>query len=144
MGQIQRQLPLMDNPIIGGRITICVLCYGPHPQLAKTCLSSILATIPPERLDLRIGLNEVHPDTFAYVKTLPVTKIYANSLNRYKYPVMRDMFWDEQRPITTNYVVWFDDDTWVVNPNWINDLCQTIIDNHPKIIVCLVLYCTMI
>jgi ADP-heptose:LPS heptosyltransferase/GT2 family glycosyltransferase len=132
VGQIQRQLPLMDNPIIGGKITICVLCYGPHPQLAKTCLSSILATIPPERLDLRIGLNEVHPDTFAYVKTLPVTKIYANSLNRYKYPVMRDMFWDEQRPITTNYVVWFDDDTWVVNPNWINDLCQTIIDNHPK------------
>jgi GT2 family glycosyltransferase len=132
VGQIQRQLPLMDNPIIGGRITICVLCYGPYPQLAKTCLSSILATIPPERLDLRIGLNEVHPDTFAYVKTLPVTKVYANSLNRYKYPVMRDMFWDEQRPITTNYVVWFDDDTWVVNPNWINDLCQTIIDNHPK------------
>ena len=132
VGQIQRQLPLMDNPIIGGRITICVLCYGPHPQLAKTCLSSILATIPPERLDLRIGLNEVHPDTFAYIKTLPVTKIYANSLNRYKYPVMRDMFWDDQRPITTNYVVWFDDDTWVVNPNWINDLCQTIIDNHPK------------
>ena len=132
VGQIQRQLPLMDNPIIGGRITICVLCYGPHPQLAKTCLSSLLATIPPERLDLRIGLNEVHPDTFAYVKTLPVTKIYANSLNRYKYPVMRDMFWDEQRPITTNYVVWFDDDTWVVNPNWINDLCQTIIDNQPK------------
>jgi ADP-heptose:LPS heptosyltransferase/GT2 family glycosyltransferase len=132
VGYIQRHLPLMDHPIIGGKITICVLCYGPYPQLAKTCLSSILATIPPDRIDLRIGLNEAHPDTFAYVKTLPVTKIYANSLNRYKYPVMRDMFWDEQRPITTNYVVWFDDDTWVVTPNWINDLCQTIIDNHPR------------
>lgn len=132
VGQIKRSLPIMDNPIIGGKLTICVLCYGPYPELAKTCLSSILATVPAERLDLRIGLNDVHPDTFAYVKTLPATKIYANNLNRYKYPVMRDMFWDAQRPITTNYVVWFDDDTWVVTPNWITDLCHTIVENHPN------------
>ena len=40
------------------------------------------------------------------------------------------MFWDEKCPITTNYLTWFDDDTWSVTPRWIDDLCETIIANH--------------
>ena len=130
IGQIKRALSVMDNAIIGGRLTICVLCYGNHVDLARKCLSSIMNTVPIERIDLRIGTNEINPDTLSYLKTLPATKIYANSTNRYKYPVMREMFWDETAPITTNYVVWFDDDTWVVKPDWVSDLCQTIINNH--------------
>lgn len=129
-GTIKRGLPIMDNPIIGGKITVCVLCYGNYPDLARKCLSSLLATIPPDRLDLRIGTNEINPNTLSYLKTLPATKIYVNSTNRFKYPVMREMFWDPQAPITTNYLVWFDDDTWIASPHWITDLCQTIIDNH--------------
>lgn len=130
IGSIQRKLPIMDNPIIGGKITVCVLCYGPYTDLAKKCLSGILATIPPERLDLRIGTNQIAQSTLDYLRTLPVSKIYVNTENRFKYPVMREMFWDPQKPIDTNYVVWFDDDTWVVRPDWITNLCQTIIDFH--------------
>jgi hypothetical protein len=130
IGQIKRALSVMDNNIIGGRLTICVLCYGNYPELAKKCLTSILNTVPPERIDLRIGTNEIGPDTLSYLKTLPATKLYVNSTNRYKYPIMREMLWDKNTPINTNYVVWFDDDTWVVKPDWVSDLCQTIIDNH--------------
>lgn len=128
---IKRKLPIMDDPIIGGKITVCVLCYGPHPELAKRCLSSILGTIPQERLDLRVATNQVPAVTIEYLKTLPITKLYINSENRFKYPVMREMFWDPEQPIETNYIVWFDDDTWTVKPQWIDDLCQTIVGNHP-------------
>jgi GT2 family glycosyltransferase len=44
---------------------------------------------------------------------------------------MREMFWDQSKPIETNYLVWFDDDTWIVKPQWIDDLCTTIVGNHP-------------
>lgn len=130
-GTIKRRLDCMDNPIIGGRITVCVLCYGPHTDIAKKCLSSILSTLAPDRVDLRVATNQAAPETIDFLKKLPITKLYINGINRHKYPVMRDMFWDEQTPIDTNYVVWFDDDTWVVKPNWINDLCDTIVNFHP-------------
>lgn len=128
---IKRKLSIMDDPIIGGKITVCVLCYGPHPDLAKRCLSSVLGTIPRERLDLRVATNQVPQVTIEYLKTLPINKLYVNSENRHKYPVMREMFWDAAKPIETNYLVWFDDDTWIVKPQWIDDLCQTIVGNHP-------------
>lgn len=128
---IKRKLQIMDDPIIGGKITVCVLCYGPHTDLAKRCLSSILGTIPAERLDLRVATNQAAQSTIDYLKTLPITKLYINSENRHKYPVMREMFWDQAKPIETKYLVWFDDDTWIVKPQWIDDLCTTIVGNHP-------------
>jgi ADP-heptose:LPS heptosyltransferase/GT2 family glycosyltransferase len=130
VGSIKKKLPLLDDPIIGGKITVCVLCYGPYTELAKTCLTGLLATVPVDRLDLRVATNEVPDATLDYLKSLPITKLYINKTNRHKYPVMRDMFWDPDQPITTNYVLWLDDDTRVVQPYWISDLAQTIINNH--------------
>ena len=127
---IKRKLAIMDDPIIGGKITVCVLCYGPYTELAKRCLSGILGTVPAERLDLRVATNSVPQTTIDYLKTLPITNLYINSENRHKYPVMRDLLWDPKNPIETNYFVWFDDDTWVVKPQWIDDLCTTIVGNH--------------
>jgi len=131
VGTIQKKLPLLDHAIIGGKFTVCVLCYGPHTDIAKKCLSSLLATVPPERMDLRVATNEAAPATLDFLKTLPISKLYVNVANKHKYPVMRDMFWDPNKPIDTNYVIWLDDDTWVVQPHWLSDLAQTIIDGHP-------------
>ena len=131
VGTVLRNLSILDNPIIGGKITVCVLCYGPHPDLARRCLTDILKTVPRDRLDLRIAANAVVPETLDYLRTLSGAKLYINSDNRHKYPVMRDMFWDEQRPLETNYVLWFDDDTWVVRPNWLEELAHIIVNNHP-------------
>lgn len=131
VGTIKKKLPLLDHATIGGKFTICVLCYGPHTDIAKKCLSSLLATVPPERMDLRVATNEAAPATIDFLKTLPISKLYVNPTNRHKYPVMRDMFWDPTKPIETNYIIWLDDDTWAVQPHWLSDLAQTIIDGHP-------------
>ncbi len=129
--RIDRRLAVMDNDIIGGKLTVFVLCYGPHTNIAKRCINSILATLPDSKLDLRVGTNQAPQETLDYLHTLPVTKIYEHKENDFKYPVMREMFWDADCPIETNYFVWFDDDTWTVKPQWVDDLCTNIINFHP-------------
>ena len=123
---------VMDNPYIGGKFTVFVLCYGDHTELAKTCIEGILKTLPKKRLDLRIGLNAVCQSTLDFVQSLGsvVTKIYNHPENAKKYPVMREMFRDPSAPITTPYLVWFDDDTKIVDPMWAQRLSETIIANH--------------
>lgn len=124
-------MKLFDHPIIGGKYTVCVLCYGPYPELAKRCITSILDTVPRERLDLRVACNEVSSETIRFLRNVPTTKVYINDKNRKKYPVMREMFWDATCPINTNYVLWFDDDAQVVDPNWLVRLTEVIAANHP-------------
>lgn len=121
----------LDHPLVGGKFTVFVLCYGPHTDIARRCLDSVIATVPEDRLDLRVALNECAPATIKYVAGLPTTKVYKYPENKKKYPVMRDMFYDSKCPITTPYLVWLDDDTKVVDPKWLIDLSQTIIANHP-------------
>ena len=130
VGKLSKKIANIDDPAIGGKVTICVLCYGPHTNLATRCLTGILNTVPLEHLDLRVATNSVPTATLNYLKKLPVTKIYKHDTNDFKYPVMREMFYDLTNPISTKYLIWFDDDTWVVNPNWLSDLCSTIAVNH--------------
>ncbi len=124
------QHAIFDHPTIGGRFTVCVLCYGPYPDLAKRCISSILTTIPRERIDLRIATNEVSADTLDFVRSVGPDHLYVNTHNRKKYPVMRDIFFDSQAPLRTNYLIWFDDDAQAVDPLWAVRLAETIVNNH--------------
>lgn len=121
---------IFDNPIIGGRFTVCVLCYGPHTELAKKCLNSILTTLPRDRMDLRIATNEAAPATVDFVRSVGADRVYINTQNRKKYPVMREMFHDPSFPLRTNYLVWFDDDAVAVESQWAVRLAETIIGNH--------------
>lgn len=121
----------MDNPIIGGKFTVCVLCWGNNYDFAKKCLTSIMATIPRDRIDLRVACNECCDATLHLVKSWEPDKLYLNSANKKKYPTMREMFWDSRSPIKTQYVVWFDDDTQVVDADWAGNLANVIIANHP-------------
>lgn len=123
-------LKILDHATIGGKLTVFVLCYGPYTTMAKRCLDSLFDTTPADRLDVRVACNEVVPETLEYLKTLPLTKLYINTQNRKKYPVMREMFWDDSCPIQTKYVVWFDDDTKIVDHNWLVRLGESIVANH--------------
>jgi hypothetical protein len=120
---------LFDNPIIGGKFTVFVLCYGDHFKIAHRCLSSIVATLPPHRLDLRVAGNECCKETIDYVNSLNPTKTYFTPSPRRKYPAMREMFHDKECPIKTPYIIWFDDDTWVQNARWAQGLAQNMINN---------------
>lgn len=125
-------IPLLDHPIIGGKLTVCLLCYGPYTDLAKRCLDGILETLPRDRIDLRIGTNEAAAATVEYLKAQRPDRLYIHAENAKKYPVMREMFWDPAAPLRTRYLVWFDDDTWIVDPLWASRLCETIVANHKQ------------
>ena len=100
--------------------TICVLLYGDHTNLGHRCLSS-LARACPDALptNLRVGLNEVSSRTDKYVASLVENgwlledNIWRSAENIHKYPMMRRMIYDPDRPVETPYVMWFDDDSYI-------------------------------
>ena len=107
--------------------TVCVLLYGNHTDLARRCLDSIITRLPPEQYQLRVGLNEVCPATRIYVHGLALTgrldmRIYESSDNIHKYPLMRRMLHDPAAPLRTPYVIWFDDDSYLIGDyrNWLD------------------------
>jgi ADP-heptose:LPS heptosyltransferase len=127
---------IFDHPLIGGRFTICVLMYGKYHALHRKCLDSILATTPPDRVDIRVGSNEVCAETDAYLDKLladgAIQARYAHEENRKKYPVMREMFHDPARPLR-DWVIWFDDDTICDrNQEWLTLLAMEIVRYRPS------------
>jgi hypothetical protein len=111
--------------------TIMPLFYGNYPSLAQRCLNSLLQLKDFQRWELRIGANEIGDVTRAYLYAtteqlstsgLTISQ-YDTSTNRGKYPMMRRMLYDPGNPITSEYVVWFDDDSYVSEPdNWLDKL----------------------
>lgn len=124
----------LDHPYVGGKFTLFVLCYGAHLDLAERCLESVINTLPAERFDLRVALNQPSPELEGYVGSLHtagvVTKVYTDYGDRKKYPAMRRMFRDDACPIKTPYVCWFDDDSWCRKADWATLLAQTIVANQ--------------
>lgn len=123
----------LAHKLLGGKITVCVLCYGLHFAEHKRCLDAILRTVPLERLDLRIAANCVGQESMNYIKTLPFKALYRYDVNKYKYPIMRDMFYDPRKPITTNYIAWFDDNCYVSHNNWLNAAATLISAQKPEV-----------
>jgi hypothetical protein len=123
----------MDHPFIGGKFTVCVLCHGDYLDLARRCIESIRNHSPAHRIDLRVALNQPSIRILDYFKTFSsdaITKLYTDLGDRRKYGAMREMFWDAQHPITTPYVLWFDDDSHVVDPTWLIQTADCIAQNH--------------
>lgn len=137
----QKQLEVRDNPfanpIIGGPMTICVLMYGDYPDMHRACLGSIFQTTAPELRELRIVTNQLALPTRNWLDGLKAEgqlhTLIHNDDNRKKYPAMRQLFWDPDNPITTKWIVWFDDDT-IANrdTDWHKHLAQKIIAEYPK------------
>jgi len=100
--------------------TIFALFYGDHPELASRCFESLKA-LPREKVELRVGLNEVpgSSETHHVVRSmvdaqyLSLNNVYESSENIHKYPMMRRMFHDPDNLIETPYVMWFDDDSFL-------------------------------
>lgn len=118
---------------LGGKVTICVLCYGDYFELHQRCIDSILRTVPEERMDLRIAANCVGQASLNYLKTIPANKLYVFEENEFKYPIMRRMFYDPTAPIETEYTIWFDDNAYVQYNNWLNMLAMDIIKQEPSV-----------
>ena len=124
MGRLRwqtRHRKIMDQPpnfpankmSIPKETTICVLCYGDFPDLARRCIGSIIASCPAEKYELRVGLNECSPATIDYVQSVPeVDSIYLCRRNLNQCPMMARML----SRLDTEFVWWFDDDSHVTHP----------------------------
>ncbi len=123
----------LDKPYVGGKFTAFILGFGEHVDLVKRCLNSIIDTVPEHRIDIRVALNQPSPAMAQYVHACPrVSQIYVETNSRRKYPAMRAMFHDKDSPIKTDYILWFDDDSWCKDPLWLPKLAETITLNHPQ------------
>jgi hypothetical protein len=125
-----------EHPLIGGAFTVFLLMYGNETHYHRNSLTSILHTIPRQRRRVRIGCNQVCAATQQWLSQLldeqQIEKVYWHTTNDKKYPVMRQMFYDPELPIATNYLIWFDDDTHAVDPQWCRKLCCVIAEEHPS------------
>jgi hypothetical protein len=79
-------------------------------------------------MDLRGVLNQVGLATQNMLKIFPVTKVYEDNKTRRKFQAMREVFHDREVPITTKWVVWFDDVCYVRNAKWASLLAETIVN----------------
>jgi len=125
---------IFDNPIIGGKFTVCILFYGgkEYHHMHMNCLNSIISTCPANRIELRVASNELCKETTQVLDNLVahgiIKKHYKHEKNIFKYPVMREMFHDPELPITTNYTLWFDDDSIADRiREWLTLLARTIV-----------------
>lgn len=119
------------------KITLCVLLFGDHPELAHRCLGSIWERLDEGRTqlrDIRLGLNEIGDSTQRivdwftteqqrYYGEVPLLQ-YACPRNACKYPLMRRMLLDDARQ-PGEFVMWFDDDSYLTGDSgWWQHLLQ--------------------
>lgn len=109
--------------------SVNVLMFGQHHSLAVRCLESIIQTADWSLIsDVRVGLNAVGRGTHDYVqdassRVKAPLHVYReeSDKNVMKYPLMRRMLYDHERPIEAPYVMWFDDDSYIgydTTPAW--------------------------
>lgn len=131
-------LDVFDHPLIGGKITVCVLLFGKEHKLHRRCLTSIATTAPPSRMDLRIACNQTPLATMNFIKTMPASKVYCDNKRRRKFQAMRQMFHDKDNPIETSWIVWFDDTAYVQDSCWLHSLAEVIVNQQPESRVALI------
>lgn len=120
---------------------LMVLTYGNHVTLAARCLNSIYPYVKRGGSTIRIGLNEVSSATEELVLIFsqgvpgPVF-LYQEVQNKnvYKYPLMRRMFYDSESPVTSEYVMWFDDDSFVKNERLWSDVASVLGQEQPVLL----------
>jgi hypothetical protein len=102
-------------------ITICALFFGDHSDLCRRLLDSIYANTDPAAFELRCGLNAVGSETRELVMSAQRrrrnVRLCESRRNIRKCPMMRRLF--HRTRITTEWTLWFDDDSFVSRPDWL-------------------------
>ena len=111
-------------------LDICVCMYGSgsktvgdndgnvltYADMHRRCIESILKhTSDLGSVRLIVGCNDVDKETVDWLKGLPQPEVVVIAgENIYKYPRMAQMY----DVCTAGYIAWFDDDSYVTQPNW--------------------------
>lgn len=92
------------------RITICVLVYGDHFDLARQVIDSIVNNCDRDLYSLYVGCNECCQETLDFVQAVKeIDRVFVSDVNINKCPMQRRMFAE----VDTEYVWWFDDDSFI-------------------------------
>ena len=115
--------------------TICCLLYGDHFRLHERLLRSLRYVQPAVEsgdVEIRVWLNDVCDRTKEYLsKNVRGWTIYTSGVNVPKYEAMRKMFC-ERKPITSRWVTWFDDDSWITKEDWFAK-ARVVLEREPEI-----------
>lgn len=136
--ELQYIRSVTDTNVLEPPITVCTLIYGPYIDLHKRVLNSIVQHTDPKMLRLRVGMNEVCAETREWLETfkkkhqhIPM-RFYDSPENIKKYPMMRRMFHDKEEPITTRWLLWLDDDSHLVENDWLTQLSHAMRENYHR------------
>lgn len=127
----------MALDILTPPVTVCTLLYGPYIDLHQRILNSVVRNTPAGLFKLRVGLNEICPETRAWLEKFKAENqnvamlFYDSPENIKKYPMMRRMFHDPVNPIDTRWVVWFDDDSHVKEKDWLERMSCCMQEHYP-------------
>lgn len=113
-------------------VTSFSLLYGEYYDMHARHLKGLIDTVN-QSVKIRVFCNQVGRTTKAlvdrYVAEGKIEVAYHEPVNINKYPAMRKMFNDPAHPITTPWIMWFDDDTMVdVDRSWFAKVCQVTLD----------------
>jgi ADP-heptose:LPS heptosyltransferase len=127
-----------DKDMLDPPVTVCTLLYGPYIDLHQRVLQSVVQNTDPEMYKLRIGMNELCPETKEWLEKFKKKNnnvhmdFYDSAENIKKYPMMRRMFHDKENPIDTRWVVWLDDDSHIVEDDWLVRLSHSMRENYGR------------
>jgi hypothetical protein len=102
--------------------TVYCLFYGDYPKLHKRLGDSLRRCLPPDQARLVLWANQPCQQTQRYLTATLVpafvdTFLHISSDNVPKYRAMRRLFHELAVP-ETPWLIWFDDDTHIVNDDW--------------------------
>lgn len=128
----------LDADVLSPPVTVCTLIYGPYIDLHQRVLNSIVRNTDPKMLKLRVGMNEVCKETREWLEKFKQShgdismRFYDSPENIKKYPMMRRMFHDPENPIDTRWLVWLDDDSHIVEKDWLIKLSHCMRENYER------------
>ena len=106
------------------QVTICVICFGEHPALAQRFLTNLYRHTRTDFFSLRIGLNAACAETVelaqAAARAHGNISIHSECRNIFKSPLMARLL--SLKPIETDWVIWFDDDSFPYRSDWLPGL----------------------
>jgi len=122
---------VFDHPTIGGRLSIVVLMYGDYFPMHRECLTRILDTTPVANRSIRVFGNQICHETSVMLARLMGSGVDCSDIstvNRKKYPVMRQALRARALSPLDRWLVWFDDDSIVEDDTWFTKLAEKIVE----------------
>jgi GT2 family glycosyltransferase len=115
----------MPGSIAPPQVTICLLTFGDFPLLARRALDSIRRHCSRADYKLIVGANAVGKETLtllhARYEAGEIDRLIVSAENLSKCPMMRRMF----AVVDTEYIWWFDDDSYITDPIALAQWLQT-------------------